>query len=127
MSEYCKNCFELQNKIDELETELRVAKMNRLTMFEKLDIVDENTKLKIENEQLKEELETRDNLIEHFRKEAINWAKIANDCIKDIEKYKQTLQEIKTIAERAFAVCDDDCGNANKFKEIIELTKAEEE
>lgn len=95
-----KNCFELQNKIDELETELRVAKMNRLTMFEKLDIVDENTRLKLENEQLKEELETRDNLIEHFRKEAINWAKIANDCIKDIEKYKQTLQEIKGIAER---------------------------
>ena len=52
MSEYCKNCFELQNKIDELETELRVAKMNRLTMFEKMDIVDENDKLKKEKEQL---------------------------------------------------------------------------
>jgi hypothetical protein len=47
--------------------------------------------------------------------------------IEVINKYKQTLQEIKSIAERAFAVCDDDCGNANKFKEIIELTKAEEE
>lgn len=47
--------------------------------------------------------------------------------IEVINKYEQTLQEIKSIAERAFAVCDDDCGNANKFKEIIELTKAEEE
>jgi hypothetical protein len=44
------------------------------------------------------EVETRDNLVEHFRKEAINWAKISNDCIKDIENYKQTLQEIKAIA-----------------------------
>lgn len=43
-------------------------------------------------------------------------------------KYKETLQEIKTIAERAFAVCDDDCGNANKFTEILDLiTKAESE
>ena len=44
----------------------------------------------------------------------------------EIVELYQTLQEIKSIAERAFAVCDDDCGNANKFKEIIELTKAEE-
>ena len=44
-----------------------------------------------------------------------------------INELLHTLQEIKTIAERAFAVCDDDCGNANKFKEIIALTKAEEE
>lgn len=43
------------------------------------------------------------------------------------ERLKSCLQEIKKIAEIAFAVCDDDCGNANKFKEIIELTKAEEE
>lgn len=44
-----------------------------------------------------------------------------------INELLHTLQEIKAIAERAFAVCDDDCGNANKFQEIIELTKAEEE
>lgn len=44
-----------------------------------------------------------------------------------VNKYLTILQEVKTIAERAFAVCDDDCGNANKFKEIIELTKEEEE
>lgn len=46
--------------------------------------------------------------------------------ITDNNKLYRILQEIKSIAERAFAVCDDDCGNANKFKEIIELTKAEE-
>ena len=43
------------------------------------------------------------------------------------DKLRTCLQEIKAIATRAFAVCDDDCGNANKFKEIIELTKAESE
>ena len=59
----------------------------------------ENAELKAENERLKQEIETRDNLVEHFRKEAINWAKISNDCIKDIENYKQTLQEIKEYAE----------------------------
>ena len=53
--------------------------------------------LQAENERLKKKVETRDNLVEHFRKESINWAKISNDCIKDIENYKQTLQEIKGI------------------------------
>ena len=62
--------------------------------------------LKAENERLKEEVEIRDNLVEHFRKEAINWAKISNDCIKDIENYKQTLQEIKAIAEEC-TTCGD--------------------
>ena len=53
-------------------------------------------------------------------------------CIEDLcnkfSNYKQTLQEIKTIAEIAFAVCDDDCGNANRFTEILDLiNKTEEE
>ena len=62
-----------------------------------------------ENERLKEEVETRDNLVEHFRKEAINWAKISNDCIKDIENYKHTLQEIKEIAEALSCKHPEDC------------------
>lgn len=51
-----------------------------------------------------------------------------NDNCEYTKKLEDTLQEIKTIAERAFAVCDDDCGNANRFTDIIDLlTKAEEE
>lgn len=57
----------------------------------------EIVELKAENEKLKEEVETRDNLVEHFRKEAINWAKIANDCIKDIEKPKRRCNKIKSL------------------------------
>ena len=70
---------------------------NPVVAYQKL--MNDYAELKAENERLKEEVETRDNLVEHFRKEAINWAKISNDCIKDIENYKQTLQEIKAIAE----------------------------
>ena len=69
--------------------------------------------LKAENDRLKEGKGGMQILIDNY--------------IALTEKYHQTLQEIKEIAERAFAVCDDECGNANKFKEIIELTKAEEE
>jgi hypothetical protein len=71
------------------------------------------------------EVETRDNLVEHFRKEAINWTKISNDCIKDIENYKQTLQEIKAIAKSAIAKQQE---YKKDFVQILDLiTKAEEE
>lgn len=72
MSEYCKSCFELQNKID---------------------------KLKAENDRLKEEIEIRDNLSEKFRKEALSWANIANEYQKDKTKLNQNLQEIKAIVK----------------------------
>lgn len=90
--------------------------------------------LKAENERLKEEVEIRDNLVEHFRKEAINWAKISNDCIKDIENYKQTLQEIKKYIAK---ICKEECGYVQKkrcldcdcrYGAILDLiTKAEGE
>lgn len=82
-------------------------------------------KLEAENERLKEKVETRDNLVEHFRKEAINWAKISNDCIKDIENYKQTLQEIKAIAETGMHCEGMGCDFMPKILDLI--TKAEEE
>lgn len=82
--------------------------------------------LKAENDRLREEVETRDNLVEHFRKEAINWAKISNDCIKDIEKYKQTLQEIKEICKNSHTSASEDYyRTADKI--IQKITKAEEE
>ena len=39
-------------------------------------------RLEEENEKLKEEIKIQDNLAEHFRKEALYWAKIAEDYIK---------------------------------------------
>ena len=34
------------------------------------------------------------------------------------KRYKQAFEEIREIAKTAFIVCDDECGNANKFAEI---------
>lgn len=117
----CKECTDIGIKLCHYkQTEIFKAKIERLEQ--------ENAELKAENERLKEEIEIRDNLSEKFRKEALSWANIANEYQKDKTKLKQTLQEIKKIAEIAFAVCDDDCGNANRFTEILDLiTKAEEE
>lgn len=53
---------------------------------------------------LKEELEIRDNAIEHFRKEAIRWANIANDCIKDLNKITELCKntiDTPTVCEDA--------------------------
>ena len=36
------------------------------------------------------------------------------------KKYKTCLQEIKEIAKRGFAVCDDDCGNAIRYTQILQ-------
>lgn len=47
---------------------------------------------------LKEELEIRDNLAESFRKEALNWANIANDYKKDRDMLENALEKIKEIA-----------------------------
>lgn len=116
------------------------------------ELEQENAELKAENDRLKEEIkevkkyqyeqEFLEKEIEEQREknkrltckilevkalnETLNVQCTSQDCTQ-LRKLHQTLQEIKAIAERAFAVCDDDCGNANKFKEIIELTKAEEE
>jgi AraC-like DNA-binding protein len=92
-----------------------------LTKDEKLEAYRmDNEELKAENDRLKYELYVT-------LKEKDRWNSNCNNFYDVCKKQYQTLQEIKSIAERAFAVCDDDCGNANKFKEIIELTKAEEE
>lgn len=40
---------------------------------------------KAENEKLKEEIKIQDNLAEHFRKEALYWAKKAEEIIKEAE------------------------------------------
>jgi len=53
---------------------------------------------------LKEELEIRDNAVEHFRKEALHWANIANDCIKDLNKITELCKNIidtPTVCEDA--------------------------
>ncbi len=44
-----------------------------------------------------------------------------------LQKYKDILQEIKEMAKRGFAICDDDCGNAIRYTQILDtINKAEE-
>ena len=84
--------------------------------------------LKQENERLKECIQelASDNL--NTIQEMDNERRRVEQLKEKNEKYEETLQEIKAIATIAFAVCDDDCGNANRFTEILDLiTKAEEE
>lgn len=70
-------------------------------------------KLKAENERLKRENEIITGM--------------HNSSSNRFDKLYSTLQEVKAIATRAFAVCDDDCGNANRFTEILDLITKEEE
>lgn len=46
-------------------------------------------KVKYNKDLKKEELEIRDNAVEHFRKEALHWAHIANEYQKDKTKLEQ--------------------------------------
>ena len=95
-----------------------------------------------EIKKLKEELEIRDNAVEHFRKEAIRWANIAKEYQKDKTKLEQILQEIKAIAEKLMAdnLCnncdgigldancqDTSCPYYQMDKILQKITKAEEE
>lgn len=91
MSEYCKNCFELQNKIEELKAE--------------------NGRLKA--------------LCDTYR--TCYQAKHGDiKCL--LIKYKQTLQEIKAIAENAYCLINyTNKDMANLAKQILlKITKAEE-
>lgn len=87
-------------------SEMEITEDLKKSFLEYLDVVEnlakENAELKAENERLKEEIETRDNLIDHFRDEALYRATIANEYQKDKTKLEQTLQEIKEIIDFRF-------------------------
>lgn len=92
------------------------------------------TELKAENERLKEEIKEvkKYQYEQEFLEKEIEELKKRNDkiivgYIKLSERYKQTLQEIKAIAE--FHITDADSEDVqNDMKQILDLiTKAEEE
>lgn len=72
-TQYCEECQKWAEKCEKMETELRVAKMNRLTIFEHLDIVEENKKLKAENERLKQG-------IKHYQRGMFKIISVATEC-----------------------------------------------
>ena len=78
-------------------------------------------------QELLAEVETRDNLVEHFRKEAISWANIANEYQKDKTKLEKTLQEIKKYSTEMREIANDDIAYHYFGTVLSIITKAEEE
>lgn len=116
------------NKLEQENAELKAEKNKyyQQTLDDEIQI----NELYQEIERLKEEVETRDNLSETFRKEALSWANIANDYQKDKTKLEQTLQEIKTIAKGVRGYLEVPAPRDVRFEmdRILDLiTKAEEE
>ena len=91
-------CIELeQRKVAELQGKLDAYKMSENKANEII------AELKAENERLKEDIKFYNGQL--------------STRVVMLQKANICLQEIRTSAERTFAVCDDDCGNANKLKE----------
>ena len=93
---------------------------------------EENKRLEQENEKLKKEFkEEHAELLmsraenERLKSEILMWQEqvekrneICDVWIETASNYKQAFEEIREVAKIAFIVCDDECGNANKFAEI---------
>lgn len=123
-SDYDKTCREANGKFD-----------TDLCDFDKCEYITncyykQLKRLEQENAKLKEEIEIRDNLSEKFRKEALSWANIANECQKDKTKLEQTLQEIKAIVTGVRSYLEVPAPRDVRYEmdRILNLiTKAEEE
>lgn len=76
-----------ENEANEIIAELE-AKIKKYAAINEQETKD-YAELKAENERLKEEVKTRDNLSETFRKEALSWANIANEYQKDKTKLEK--------------------------------------
>lgn len=87
--------------------------------------------LKDENERLKEEIKEVKKYQyeqEYLDKEIEEMQKALKTLAEGLNKRQILLQEIKEMAKRGFAICDDDCGNAIRYTQILDIiNKAEEE
>lgn len=63
---------------------------------------------------LKEELEIRDKAVEHFRKEALHWAKVANSYKKDKDRLERALEKIIIIWVGEINKIISDCEGKNE-------------
>ena len=93
----------------------------------------ENAELKAEIERLKKEIRLYD-CIEKWGTKECHCAcrclgnEFCEDADKRINNYKQTLQEIKAIAERELSLTDNDDELYDVFSEILQkITKSESE
>ena len=82
-------------------------------------MTEQRNKAKSENEQLKKEITTLECKLDAEKPFMVMpKPKQLAVPIDEVEKYIKALEEIREIAKIAFIVCDDECGNANKFAEI---------
>ena len=76
---------------------------------------------------LKEKLEIRDNAVEHFRKEAIRWAHIANSCIKDLAPFNDdyfkdlTYEQIAELAKKSIRLTCENRRLERALKKVKEI------
>lgn len=111
MSNYCKNCYELQEQLDQLKAENKILK-------EKLEIAIKNnmdkTLLRLKNGDVQEELQE---IREQFGIETLYFHDDntrVHRCL-DVLRLKDTLTEIKEIAEK--------CGKRIPLFEIDEIAE----
>ena len=108
MSNYCKKCFERQEKIDRLEQDFKKEQNRRI------ELEDYFMKLEQENKELKEKIKDLESITGIF-------------SVRLMEKYKQALKEIREIAIYMADNLDDfeTCYNAKEklFATINEVLK----
>ena len=101
-TQYCKNCYELREQLDQLKEQLEAYKMEA---DEGKEI---NAELKAENEELKFQNKRLEEV-------ALYWHKRIFKVERSERKLKQTLTEIKEIAEHCIKqdICTT-CDNSNR-------------
>ena len=76
---------------------------------------------------LKEEIEIRGNIEECFRKAALNWAKVANKCIKDLSYFQDdyfkdlTYEQIAELAKKSIRLACENRKLENALEKIKDL------
>lgn len=112
MSNYCKNCYELQEQLDQLKDELEAYKM------EAEEGKEINAELKAENEELKKCYKNNLALLD---KQETNTTKLINKVMK----LEQALQEIKELLLKTATDSRERCVNAKsvilqKISEVLD-------
>lgn len=85
-----------------------------------------------EIKKLKEELEIRDNAVEHFRKVALRWAHIANSCIKDLAPFNDdyfkglTYEQIAELAKKSIRLTSENRNLEDLLQEIKAIAENRE-
>lgn len=113
---------ELEQENENLKQQLEIDK-NQINYF-----IEESERLKEENKTLEQFLSKEPLALQALQKGYASYKKSTDVFYEMIKKYKQTLQEIKEIAEHEIKELTDSAINGGRYLEILDLiTKAEEE